>query len=86
MSNRLPLSTTITASATIAAITPSIPSAAELAIEEVVVTASRIGAVDRRVVVMDEEEVDDAPFHAADAIRALPGLALSSNGQRGSLT
>ena len=60
--------------------------AAELAIEEVVVTASRIGAVDQRVVVMDEEDVDAASFHAADALRALPGLALSANGHRGSLT
>lgn len=60
--------------------------AADLAIEEIVVTASRIGAVDQRVVVMDEAEVDGAFFHAADALRALPGLALSTNGHRGSLT
>ena len=60
--------------------------AAELAIEEVVVTASRIGAVDQRVIVMDEEDVDEASFHAADSLRALPGLALSTNGHRGSLT
>ena len=59
---------------------------ADLALEEIVVTASRLGAVDQRVVVMDEEEVDEAPFHAADALRALPGLALSTNGHRGSLT
>ena len=59
---------------------------ADLAIEEVVVTASRIGAVDQRVVVMDEEEVDGAFFHAADAFRALPGFALSTTGHRGSLT
>lgn len=59
---------------------------AELAIEEVVVTASRIGSVDQRVVVMDEAEVDEAFFHAADALRVLPGLALSATGHRGSLT
>ena len=59
---------------------------ADLAIEEIVVTASRLGAVDQRVVVMEEEEVNEAPFHAADALRALPGLALSTNGHRGSLT
>ena len=59
---------------------------ADLAIEEVVVTASRIGAVDQRVVVMDEKEVDGAPFHAADALRVLPGFALATNGHRGSLT
>lgn len=58
---------------------------AELAIEEVVVTASRIGSVDQRVVVMDEDEVDEAFFHAADALRVLPGFALSTNGHRGSL-
>lgn len=59
---------------------------AELAIEEVVVTASRLGAVDQRVIVMGEDEVDGASFHAADSLRALPGLALSTNGHRGSLT
>ena len=59
---------------------------AELAIEEIVVTASRIGSVDQRVVVMGEDEVDEAFFHAADALRALPGLALATNGHRGSLT
>ncbi|MDE0036101.1 MAG: TonB-dependent receptor [Gammaproteobacteria bacterium] len=58
---------------------------ADLAIEEIVVTASRIGSVDQRVVVMDEDEVDEAFFHAADALRVLPGLALSTNGHRGSL-
>ncbi|MDE0177166.1 MAG: TonB-dependent receptor plug domain-containing protein, partial [Gammaproteobacteria bacterium] len=59
---------------------------AELAIEEIVVTASRIGSVDQRVVVMGEDEVDEAFFHAADALRVLPGFALSTNGHRGSLT
>ncbi|MDE0660197.1 MAG: TonB-dependent receptor [Gammaproteobacteria bacterium] len=59
---------------------------AELAIEEIVVTASRIGSVDQRVVVMDDDEVDEAFFHAADALRVLPGFALSTNGHRGSLT
>ena len=59
---------------------------AELAIEEIVVTASRIGPVDQRVVVIDEEEVDEAPFHAVDALRVLPGFALATNGHRGSLT
>jgi len=59
---------------------------AEVAIEEVVVSASRLGAVDQRVVVVDEGEVDGASFHAADALRALPGLALATNGHRGSLT
>ncbi len=61
-------------------------SGAELAIEEVVVTASRIGSVDQRVVVMDDDEVDEAFIHAADALRVLPGVALSTNGHRGSLT
>ena len=59
---------------------------AELAIEEIVVTASRIGTVDQRVVVINEHEVDEAPFHAADTLRVLPGFALSANGHRGSLT
>ena len=58
----------------------------DLAIEEIVVTASRIGAVDQRVVALDEEEVHGAFFHAADALRVLPGLARSTNGHRGSLT
>ena len=60
--------------------------AADLAIEDIVVTASRLGAVDQRVIVMDEEEVDRAGFHAADALRALPGFALSAAGHRGALT
>ena len=70
----------------IAAIAAWTTVAADLAIEEIIVTASRLGAVDQRVVVIDEEELDEAPFHAADALRALPGLALTTNGHRGSLT
>ncbi len=58
----------------------------DLAIEEIVVTASRIGAVDQRVVVMDEEKLDSAFHHAADTLRALPGFALSTAGHRGALT
>ena len=42
--------------------------------------------MDQRVVVMDEDEVDEAFFHAPDALRVLPGLALSTTGHRGSLT
>ena len=33
-----------------------------------------------------DAEVDEAPFHAADALRAMPGLALTTNGHRASLT
>ena len=80
MTNRL------LAVAVIAAIHPCTGFAADLAIEEVVVTASRIGTVDQRVIAMDKEDVDDNSFHAADALRAFPGLALSTNGHRGSLT
>ena len=72
--------------AAIVANVPWVAFGAELAIEEVVVTASRLGAVDQRVIVMDEDEVDGAAFHAADSLRALPGLALATNGHRGSLT
>ncbi|MYD96142.1 MAG: TonB-dependent receptor [Gammaproteobacteria bacterium] len=72
--------------AAIAAHVPWVTFGAELAIEEVVVTASRLGAVDQRVIVIDEDDVDGAAFHAADSLRALPGLALATNGHRGSLT
>lgn len=58
---------------------------AGLVIDEVVVTASRIGVTDQRIVLIDEQEVDDAFFHAADALRTLPGFALSTSGHRGSL-
>ena len=80
------MNTRLSSFAAIPAFLPSFAFGAELAIEEIVVTASRIGSVDQRVVVMDDDEVDEAFFHAADALRVLPGLALATNGHRGSLT
>lgn len=70
----------------VAAMVGGLPAVAEQGIEEVVVSASRIGAVDQRVVVLDEEDVDAASFFGPEPLRFLPGLALSAAGSRGSLT
>ena len=58
---------------------------AEQRIEEVVVSASRLGPVDQHVEVLDDEELA-LSVHASDALRALPGLALAASGNRGALT
>lgn len=56
-------------------------------LEQVSVTASRIGPVDQRVVTLDEDDIRAAAVHhGADLLRMLPGLALSPSGNRGSLT
>lgn len=52
-------------------------------VEEIVVS-SRIGPVDQHVVVVDKETID-ANLHGVDVLRSLPGLALSTAGNRGSL-
>ena len=61
------------------------PTCAEERIEEVVVSASRLGPVDQYVAVLDEEELA-LGVHAADVLRMLPGLALATSGNRGALT
>jgi len=54
-------------------------------VEELVVSASRIGPVDQHVEVLDEEELA-AAAHVVDALRLLPGLALATSGNRSALT
>ena len=55
--------------------------------ERVSVTASRIGVVDQRIVTMEEDAIRAAAtHHGTDLLRAMPGLALSPSGGRGSLT
>ena len=54
-------------------------------IAEVIVSASRIGAVDQLAAVLEEEDLL-AVFHGADALWTLPGLALSAAGNRGAIT
>ena len=61
-----------------------LPTGAEERVEELIVSASRIGPVDQHVAVLDEEDL--AAWHAADALRVLPGLALATSGNRGALT
>ena len=55
-------------------------------LEEVIVSASRIAAVDQLAAVLDVEALLASGFHGADALRALPGLALARSGNRGALT
>lgn len=58
-----------------------------LTTERISVVASRIGAVDQRIVALEEDAIRAAAtHHAADMLRELPGLALSPTGGRGSLT
>ena len=59
---------------------------AEERIAEVIVSASRIGAVDQLAAVLEEEDLLSAGFHGADALRGLPGLALATAGNRGGQT
>ena len=62
-----------------------LPAAAEL--ETIVVQASRLGAADHRPTVLSEEDIDARhAHHAADALRALPGFAISRAGNRGGVT
>ena len=58
--------------------------AAEDRIVEMIVSASRIGAVDQLAATLEEEDLLGG-LHGADALRALPGLALSAAGNRGAL-
>ena len=58
---------------------------AEQRIEELVVSASRLGPVDQHVAVLDEEQLAFG-VHASDVLRMLPGLALATSGNRGALT
>lgn len=53
-------------------------------IAEVIVSASRIGAVDQLAAVLEEEDLPTV-FHGADLLRTLPGLALSVAGNRGAV-
>ena len=55
-------------------------------IAETVVTASRIGADDSQVVVLDEDDLQSTGFHIADLLATLPGLAMSTAGPHGALT
>ena len=55
-------------------------------IEELLVSASRIGVVDQRIHVLDEADVDSAGFHPTDLLSLLPGVALSTAGPRGALS
>lgn len=64
---------------------PWFADAAEL--ETIVVQASRLGAGDRPPTVLTEEDIDARHAqHAADALRGLPGFALSRAGNRGGTT
>lgn len=56
---------------------------AEERVAEVIVSASRIGAVDQLAAVLEEEDLLGTGFHGADALRGLPGLALATAGNRG---
>ena len=60
--------------------------ASEDEIEQILVSASRIGVVDQRVHVLDEADVDSAGFHPTDLLTLLPGFALSTAGPRGALS
>lgn len=55
-------------------------------IEEVLVSASRIGVVDQRVVVLDSGDLETVGFHPNDLLPLLPGFALASSGARGALS
>ncbi len=55
-------------------------------IEEMLVSASRIGVVDQRVHVLGEADVDSAGFHPTDLLTLLSGFALSTAGPRGALS
>ena len=68
-----------------AACSTAASTAAEDRIAEVIVSASRIGAVDQLAAVLEEEDLL-AGFHGADALWTLPGLALSAAGNRGAIT
>ena len=71
--------------AIVSSVSACLPTGAEQRIEEVVVSASRLGPVDQHVEVLDDEELA-LSVHASDALRALPGLALAASGNRGALT
>ena len=59
-----------------------LPAVAEL--ETIVVKASRLGAGDRPPTVLTDDDIDARHAqHAADALRGLPGFALSRAGNRG---
>ena len=58
----------------------------EEGLEEVIVSASRIGAADHHATVLDEDDLNVATLHGADLLRQLPGFALAASGSRGSLT
>ena len=55
-------------------------------VETVVVSTSRIGQQDQRATALDESDLAAAGAYGADALRLLPGFALSAAGNRGSLT
>ena len=64
---------------------PCFAAAAEL--ETIVVKASRLGAADRPPTVLTDDDIDARHAqHAADALRGLPGFALSRAGNRGGTT
>ena len=55
-------------------------------LEEVLVSASRIAPVDQRVVLLTADDLEaEALLLGADALRSLPGFALSISGNRGAL-
>ena len=58
----------------------------EEAPEEVRVAASRIGVVDQRVAVLDNDDLASTGFHPGDLLPLLPGFALATSGPRGSLS
>ena len=86
MSQELPA---ILAAATLIVLTAPMAAADEdeaEALEEVRVSASRIGVVDQRVVVLDDDDLDSTGFHPGDLLPILPGFALATSGPRGSLS
>ena len=72
--------------AVVALVPVSALAASEDEIEQILVSASRIGVVDQRVHVLDEADVDSAGFHPTDLPTLVPGFALSTAGPRGALS
>lgn len=85
MSRQLPA---ILATATLIVLAAPIAAADEdeEELEEVRVAASRIGVVDQRVVVLDDDDLASVGFHPGDLLPMLPGFALATSGPRGSLS
>ena len=63
------------------------PLSAAAELEVIVVQASRLGASDRPLTVLTDDDIESRhAHHAADVLRALPGMALSRAGNRGGQT